>query len=133
VLIGEAEAGAVGGGEQFGLALLAAMPDGPDRVDDALGRQPPAGRDRRLSGRHLADSTAFGRDARPASPVDRPTHPAAWPEGFVGGVHDRVDLDSGDVALNEPQPTPANRRFAHAGLLLDSRRLPESLEYPSFT
>jgi hypothetical protein len=75
-------------------------------VDHPSGRQVARGRRHRLARwQAVAEVTgpqlAAGRQDRRAAPaVDRAVHPAAAQQRGVGGVHDRVHLLLGDVALH---------------------------------
>jgi len=88
--------------EQLVLAVAAATPHGPDRVDDETRRQA-AGR-RRLGVARIAaaEPAALVENGRAPGAMNRAVDPAAAQQRAVGGVDDRVGGESGDVALLEP-------------------------------
>jgi len=115
----EVEAVLVAGGQQtrhFGLAAV----DRTDRVDDPARWQATAGGDHGVSRRQAVgpflctDLAACCEDLRPALAMDRAVHPAAAEQAPVGGVHDRIDLDLGEITLleNESATSDLLRRDA---------------------
>src|SRR5262245_28368271 len=111
---GQLEAGAVAGGERLGLSVLAASPNGTDRVYDVASRQGVTGRDARLAGRAPAEQAAFIEQSGAGGAVDGPVHAAAAEQRGVGGVDDRVDTERRDVAPDELQP------IGHPGIVARS-------------
>jgi len=111
MMAGERQAVAVAAGEQVALALIAALPDRADAVDDIAGRQPIAARDPRLSGRAAADAPALLQQFRPGGAMDRAIHAAAAEQAVIGGIDDRVDRATGDVARHH---VPARRPDHHS-------------------
>jgi len=68
--------------------------------DHVTGAQLKARRDPRLTGRTAADLPACFQQLRPGGAVDRAVNPAAAQQPLVGGIHDRIDGQGGDVTLN---------------------------------
>jgi hypothetical protein len=72
-------------------------------VDDVLRRQVEASRDPRLAGRARRNPLARAGQLRSGRGVDGTTDTAPGPQAFVGGVHDRVDVERGDVREHRRQ------------------------------
>ena len=87
--------------KQLGFAVLAAMPDRADGVDDMLRRELAGGRRFCVAGLTAAEVPALLENRRAAGAMNRAVHASAAEERRVRRVHDRVDLLLGDVALNE--------------------------------
>ena len=60
--------------------------------------------DARLAGRAAAEPAAFLHQPRPRRAMDGAVHAAAAKQAGIGGVHDGVDLQPRDVALDRPHP-----------------------------
>ena len=88
----EMEGGAIGRGEQLGLAGAAAAPDRADRVNDMAGGQPVAAGDARLARRAAADAPAFLQQFRPGGTMDGAVDASAAEQAFIGSVNDCVDV-----------------------------------------
>ena len=86
----------VAGAQQLGL-----LADRADRVEDVARRQPVAGRQLGVARLTAAKRGALGPQTGPGRPVDGAVHPAAAQQRFVGGVHDGVHLQRGDVSAPE--------------------------------
>ena len=98
---GEREARSIARGEQFRLAVAAAVPDRADRVDHVARRQAVAARDSRLAGRAAAERAAFGEQFRSGGAVNRAIDAAAAQQRRVRRVDDRVDVERRDVGSND--------------------------------
>ena len=102
-------------GEQRSRLLVVAV-DRADGVDHPSGIQCASRGRHRSPGRKalgpfgFADLPALLEDRGTAAAMDRTVHPAAAQETGVRGVHDRVDVLFGDVALEENDP-------GHAGIV----------------
>ena len=71
---------AVAGGQRLGLALIAAMPDRPDGVDDPPRRERITRRRLRVARVAAAERGAFSRELGAGRAVDRPADPASGAE-----------------------------------------------------
>jgi hypothetical protein len=100
-LVRDLEGAPVARGKQLGLALIAAMPDRADGVDDVARGKVARGRRLRVANLAAAEPPALLQDRRPACPVNGSIHPAAAEQRGVRGVHDRIDFSLRDVALDE--------------------------------
>src|SRR6266508_598055 len=101
-LRGRLHRGAHGGGVQ-------------DRLDPASAEPPGAGA-HRSADRPGPLGHRLGLDLVARGAPDRPCHPGAEPALVVGGVHDRVDLEVGDVTTPQPQLSrPAAGELTAAG------------------
>jgi hypothetical protein len=99
VLGGERDRAVMAAAEQLRLAVLAALPDGADGVDDVLDRQPAGAGDLRVAGVAAAQRAALLQQLRSGGAVDRTVDPPAAAQAGVGRVDDRVGLGVlGDVA-----------------------------------
>ena len=63
--------GAIARGEKILFALASATPDGTDRMDDVLGRQPIPFGDLGITGLAAMERAAFGEQFRSGRTVDR--------------------------------------------------------------
>jgi predicted AAA+ superfamily ATPase len=99
--VGYFEGAAVAGGEDVGLAVGTAVPDGADRVDDVFdGRVEVEGRGGHgVAGVARADGAAGLSEARTGGGMHGPVD--ATEKGFVGGGDDGVDTFLGDVAEHD--------------------------------
>src|SRR2546425_1044566 len=88
-------------GEQLRLAVAAAPPDGPHRVNDVAGGEQPRARRLRVTDVAAAQQTTLCEQLRPRGAVDRAVDPASTKQGGVRGVDDRVDVLFGDVTAND--------------------------------
>ena len=105
--VGEREGGAHGGGE-----LLVLVPLAHPRahgVDHLPGLEVAGAGHHRRAHRGAADPVALLLDRGPPLDADRPGDAGAELELLVGGVDDRVDVELGDVPLDqlELRPVPA--------------------------
>jgi len=124
----ERERGAIAGGEQIRLVLLAATPDRTDRVDHVTRLQPVAARDLGGSGLAAAERVAFGLQLGAGGAVNRSIDPTAADETGIGGVDDGIDVERGDVGNDDLEPCRAdfgdNRKIHgenhYAAMVLDS-------------
>ena len=91
------------------LALVAAVPDGPDRVNDVVGWKISARSHHGLAGGQAVrvlvapDDFAGLEGSRAAAPVDGPIDAAAAHQARIGGIDDGVDRFVGEVALYQAQ------------------------------
>jgi hypothetical protein len=69
-------------------------------VDDVFGGQVVAARDLRPAGRTAAERAALGEESRAGGAVDGAVDATAAQQRGVGGVHDGVDGERGDVDLD---------------------------------
>src|ERR1035437_2009646 len=99
----QSQALAVAGGEQFGLALGAALPYRSDGVNDVFGREAVAARDLGAPGGAAPQRAALGEQFRSGGAVDRAVHAAAAQERVVGGVDDGIYRQSGDVGFDRDE------------------------------
>ena len=88
-------------GEELVLRVVAALPNGADRMDDVAGGQLTRRRRLRIAGLAAAESAAFLENGGPAAAMNGSVHAAAAQQGRIRRVHDRVDLLGRDVALSE--------------------------------
>jgi hypothetical protein len=91
----------------------AVAPARADRVDDVLRGQVVAGGEPGVAGRAAAELAALGEQALAGAAVDRAVDPAAAEQAGVGRVDDRVDLQRGDVALEDA----SGRIFSRSGMV----------------
>ena len=87
-------------------SLVAAwgIPDGPHGVDDFLARQAVGVCHLAFSRAAAAQRAAFGEQPRPGGAVDGPIDAAPAQQRAVGGVHDGVDGERGDVGHDDVEP-----------------------------
>src|SRR5204863_3769252 len=88
------------GSQSFGFAVGAALPDGADAVDHLTGFQTVAAGELCLPNVGAAQGPAFLEQLGAGPAVDRAVDAAAAEEPGVGGVHDGVDVEQGDVAFD---------------------------------
>ena len=86
---------------QLGLALAAAAPDRPHRVDDEPGRKLAAAGRLGVARFAASEAPALLKDRPPAGAVDRTVDAAAAEQARVRGVDDRVDLLLRQIADGE--------------------------------
>ena len=108
VLGRERERGAVAGGEQLLLALAAAAPDRPDRVDHVPGRKPIAAGDLGGAGGAAAERAALGDQFRAGGAMDGAVDAAAAEQRRVGRIDDGVDVERRDVGDADFEPRRAD-------------------------
>src|SRR5262245_31508085 len=94
---GERQRGAVAGGEEIVLALIAAAPHRADRVDHVARLEPVAAGDLRGAGVAAAERAALGQKLWPGGAMDGAVDAAAAEEGAVRGIDDGRDVERGDV------------------------------------
>src|SRR5689334_22434727 len=128
VLCGEGERVAVAVGEVVVLSLAPAVPDGADGVDDEAGGKVVTTREAGLARRaadawsDFGDLPAFFEQSRPGGPVDRAVHAPAAEHPLVGGVHDRVHLDVGDVGFDYGETVGHGWQNSHRLIYVPSER-----------
>src|SRR6266550_1369153 len=88
---------AIAARKQLRLMRTAASPDRTDRVDEMACGQPIATRDSRFTRRTPAQRSAFSQQLRACGTVYRTVDATAAPQRRIGGVHDGVDLERGDI------------------------------------
>lgn len=94
------------------MRFLPGIPAPPDRTDgmkDELRRQLIA-----LGGPHLArwaatQRPAFRQKLRPRCPMDCAINPATARQRAIGGIHDGIDLELGDVGFQQAHDLPQNK------------------------
>lgn len=101
VLRRQGQAGAVAGGQQGGLAMAAALPDGAGGVEHILGLQAIAPGQFGLPGLTAVQRPALRQQLRPGGGMDGAVHAAAAQQRGVGGVGDGLRVRLGDVAYND--------------------------------
>ena len=117
----ERERVAVAIGEQPILAALAAAPDGAHGVDHVARRQTEARRDLGLSRLAAAELGARRAELRSGGAVDGAVDAAAAEQALIGGVDDGVDVERGDVALDDVDA------LGHRSLHARSMALPDQV------
>ena len=95
----EAQGARVAGTELVALAIFTAVPDGADGVDDMAGFEPIAQSDFRFARAAAVQHAALGQQFRPGGAMNRSIDASATEKGRVGGVHDGIDVELGDVGL----------------------------------
>lgn len=88
---------AVTGGQRRVLALPAAVPDRPHRVNDVAGGQPIAVGDLGVAGGAAAELAAFGQQFRPGGAMNRTINAATAQQRGVRRIDDGIDLEGRDV------------------------------------
>ena len=83
------------------LVLLVHGEDRANGMDDVACWKPMAARHFRLPDLAAAQLAAFLKETWPCGYLNGPVHAAATEQGFVRGVHDRVNVQFGDVALTD--------------------------------
>src|SRR5262249_22628654 len=101
---GERQRRAVTGRKQVVLALAAAAPHRPDRVDDVLGFETIAAGDLGRAGGAAAERATLGEKVRGGGAVDGAIDAAAAEQRSVGGVDDGLDIEGGDVGDADLEP-----------------------------
>ena len=104
----EFEGAAIAGSEQLVLAIVAALPDRPDRVNHVLRRQPVPSGDFGVAGRTAVERAAFGKQLRTGGAMDRAIDAAPAKERRIRGVDDGVNAQRGDIGNNDFQPRLAD-------------------------
>ena len=94
---------AIAGSEQIILALTAAVPDRPDRVDHMPGRQPVTFGDLGIAGGAATERAAFGKQFWTGAAMDSTINAAAAEQRRIRGVDDGVNAQCGDVGNNDFQ------------------------------
>ena len=89
--------GAIAGGEQLLLALVAAAPDRPDRMNDVPGLEAIAAGDLGGTGVATAQRLALGQQLRSGGAMDGAVDAAAAEQRPVRCIHDGVDVERRDV------------------------------------
>src|SRR5262249_51698582 len=88
-------------GEHRVLAEAPALPDRADGMDDPLRRQVVAVGKDCLARVAVPDAPALFPEPRPGRAVDGAADAATRQQGFVGRVDDAVDVQLGDVAVDQ--------------------------------
>jgi hypothetical protein len=101
VTLGKRERILVAARQQFFLARLSAVPDRADRVDNMAGGEPVAAGDLCIPRRTTAQGSAFLQKVTPGGGVDRAVHSPAAQERAVCRIHDGVNGQLRDVALDD--------------------------------
>jgi hypothetical protein len=73
-------------------------------VDDVPGPQTVSASQASLTGRTSPQPAAFDEQFRPSRTMDRPIHAPAAKEGAICGIHDRIDREASDIALDNGHP-----------------------------
>jgi hypothetical protein len=81
--------------------MAASSPDGPDRMDDPLGRQIVTLGYFRRAGFASVKLSAFLQEARAGGTVYGSVHTASSKQAFVGGVHNGIDTLKRNIALDD--------------------------------
>ena len=97
VFLGQTHGGVVTGGEQLALVLVAAIPDGPDGMDDLLTRQTVGIGHLALPRLTAAQRAAFLQQLNTCRPVDGAIYTSAAQQTPVGGIHDCIDLERRNI------------------------------------
>ena len=105
---GKIERRAIAGRQQLLLALAAAAPHRPDRVDHMLGRQPIAARDLGAAGLAAAERPAFGEQFRSGGAMDGAVDAAAAEQRAVRRIDDRIERKRRDVGNADFKPGGAD-------------------------
>lgn len=101
VLFRQGKTFAVATGEKLVFAVVPAVPDRADGVDDPFRGQIITLGDFRLAGFAAVERAALFQQLRPGGAMDGAVHAAAAQERSVGGVDDGIDVLLGDVALED--------------------------------
>ena len=91
MLLANLDRAAIAGGEQFVLAMPAAIPDRSNCMNDMAGRQPITFGDLGVAGLAAMKRAAFPEQFRPGCPVDRPINAASTEQRRIGGVDNGID------------------------------------------
>src|SRR6188472_1569537 len=102
------ERGAIAGREQLLLALVAAAPDRPHRVDDVSGLEAIAAGDLGGAGLAAAQRPALGQKLAARRAMNGAVNAAAAEQRPVGGVDDGIDVERGDVGDADLEPRGAD-------------------------
>ena len=94
---------AIGGGEQFRLALRAPSPNRTNSVNHIARGQIEAWRDANVAGRASADHATGLRQSGACGAVNCAVDAAAARQSRIRGVNDRIDSQGGDVGDNDFQ------------------------------
>ena len=87
----------VAGGQQAGLPMGAAPPDGTDGMDDEPAGKAVAPGHFGLPGPAAVQGAAFRQQLRSGGSVDRAVHSPAAQQGRIGGIDDGIHLHPGDI------------------------------------
>ena len=113
----ERERRAIAGGEQIILALVAAVPHRPDRVDHMLGLELIAARDLGRAGVAATERAALDQQIRPGRAMDCAVDATAAQERAVRRVHDGINRERRDVRnsdLDQGRPDAGGyKRLGH--------------------
>src|SRR5258708_5043415 len=92
------EAASIAAGEELWLPSVTTLPDRTHCVNDVPRFQSVATRDTGFARRTTSQRPAFRQKLWASRAVDRAVHSSSAGESGVGGVHDRVHVEGGDVA-----------------------------------
>ena len=98
---------AIAGGEQFVLALPAAVPNRSNGMDHVLGLQPITSGDFGVAGVAAVQCAAFGKQFGPRGPMDRAIDAAPAKERRIGGVDDGINAQCRDIGDDDFEPRRA--------------------------
>src|SRR6476620_9289862 len=99
-VVGKCQGASITGGEQLRFTSLAAMPHRPDGVNDIAGWETISLRQYGITGPAATEQAAFIPQLGSSCTMNRTAHTTARKECFIRGIHDGVDIQCGDVALN---------------------------------
>lgn len=100
VLRGQIKAVRVAAAQLLRLARMAAMPDRPHGVNDVAAWQAVSAGDAGLPRGAAAQLAALLQQFRPGGAVNGPIHPAAAQQRRIGGIHNGIHGQRGDIGLN---------------------------------
>src|SRR4029078_122971 len=96
------------GGEEVALVSSAAAPHRTNGVDHVPCLKPIATRDLGRARLATAERPAFGEQFRSSRPMDCTIDAAAAEQRTVGGVHDGIDIERGDIGHENFEPGRAH-------------------------
>jgi hypothetical protein len=97
-LVGSHQRLPIARGQRFGLAIVAAPPHGPNRVDDPSGSKHEPRRCLGLPGSTAPQMSTEVHQFGTGGQMDRTVDPSATKQRRVGGIHDGINRFTGDVA-----------------------------------
>ena len=99
--------------QQRGFVAVAAAPDWTDGVDNVAGFQTIAAGDFRLAGGATAQGPALRQQIGAGGAMNGAVHTAATQQRRVGGIHDGIDIERGDVRRADGYPVRDQIHFRH--------------------